>query len=679
MEIDPYLINPEKKIEMNGKYKLSWTEDSSFCNNKGNGDVLVFGNSHLGSSFSGQKKMFWFLIFVVFCFSIILGRSFFLQILLGDNYRVLAENNRQKNVPVIAERGLIFDRNKVQLTQNISNFYLTVIPKNLPKDINQMNRLVDKLIEITNQNREEVFEILEKYKNYTKESIVIAEDISYETALKAEIATADLPGIDVQLGSKRLYLNTKEDLVIGIVSTTVQTLAENLAEENNEINQNKNSLSHVLGYVGKLSPEELETYYKKGYLPSDIIGKIGVEKIYEQYLRGVYGEKKVEVNASGKEQQVLSEKDPVSGSNIILSIDINIQNKLEELIASQLKQIEKKRASAIVMNPKNGEILALISYPGFDNNDFSGGIDKAVYAAYLADEDMPLFNRAISGNFPSGSVIKPVISSAALEEKVITENTSFLSTGGLRVDKWFFPDWQAGGHGITNVRRSIAWSVNTFYYYIGGGYGDFVGLGVDKINEYLKKFGFGKISGIDLPSESAGFLPTPQWKQRVKKEPWYIGDTYNYAIGQGDFLTTPLQIANMTASIANGGTLYAPYLVKEIINPETGEVTEVENKILNENFVDQNNLNIIRLGMKDCVEYGSCRRLSTLPFEVAGKTGTAQWSQEKDNHSWFTSFAPFDNPDIVVTVLVEEGIEGSGVATRIVDEFYRWWANYRQN
>jgi len=671
MEIDPYLINPKKKIELNGKYKLSWTEDSLFMGNNHSEDITTSGSSHLGSSFSDSKKTFFFLLFIVFCFSFILGRGFFLQILMGNNYRAQAEGNRQKVIPIQSERGLVFDRNNFQLTQNVANFSLTVVPKDLPKDKKELNNVIEKLISITGQDKQDVQNTIEKYKNYRQDSIIIAEDIPYETTLKIQIASLDLPGINIQFGSKRLYiLDSSKN--INISTSTVDFL-----HPEDEQNYTNNTLAHILGYVGKLSPTELETYYRKGYLPSDSIGKTGVEKKYENYLRGIYGEKRVEVNAQGREQQVLAEKDPTSGSNLILSIDNNMQIQLEEIISKKLQELKKERASAVVMDPRNGEILALVSYPGFDNNDFSGGISQTKYSEYLNNENRPLFNRSISGSFPSGSVIKPAISSAALQENIITANTIFLSTGGLRVQQWFFPDWQVGGHGLTNVRKSLALSVNTFYYYIGGGYGDFAGMGVDTINEYLKKFGFGKVLGIDLPAESSGFLPTPQWKQRTKKEPWYIGDTYNYSIGQGDFLTTPLQIADMTASVANGGTVYQPHIVKQIINPETNERTEITPKILSENFIDKANLETIRLGMKDCVAYGSCAGLKNLPFSSAGKTGTAQWSQNKDTHAWFTSFAPFENPEIVVTVLVEEGGEGGIAAEPIANEFYKWWADYK--
>lgn len=658
-----FFIEGKKGIKMDGQYKLSWVEESLVLGEaQQNEKVIDSGSSHMGSSFSHKRYLllFWF---ILLCLSSIFGRLLYLQLIKGDEYRTLAEGNRQRITPIPSERGLIFDRLGVQLTQNIPNFALTVVPQDLPRDSENLNEIIQKLSEITNHDSSEIAETIEKYKHYQRDSIVIREDIPYETALLLQIQATDLPGIHIQRGSKRLYLHD-----------------ESAVDENNSTGvQDFNSLSHILGYVGKLSTEELGEYYEKGYLPSDSLGKTGVEKTYESYLRGIYGRKKIEVNASGIEQAVLVEESPTPGTHIVLSIDSVMQKNLEYFMRKRLEKNNKSKAAGIVMNPQNGEILALVSLPSFDNNDFSGGIDAATYNSYSQDENNPLFNRAISGTYPSGSVIKPAIAAAALQEGIINSNTSFLSVGGLAVGPWFFPDWLSGGHGQTNVRKSLAWSINTFYYYIGGGYGDFVGLGVNRITDYLKKFGFSKKLDIDIPSEAPGFLPSKEWKEKTKGERWYVGDTYNLSIGQGDFLTTPLQIASMTATIANGGTIYKPHVVRGIIDPLLGEEKKFEPEIISSGFIDGGNVEIVRLGMKDCTDYGSCWDLRGLPFSSGGKTGTAQWSNTKSTHAWFTSFAPFDNPEIVVTILVEEGGEGSEVAEPIAGEFYRWWAQYKNN
>jgi penicillin-binding protein 2 len=653
--LDPFEKQANFKNTLKGKYSLDWVENS-FCigDDSQKSDLVSSGVSHLGSSFS-NKKFFFIFLFIVIFFVIIFARLINLQVLKGDYYYNKAENNRQRILPIVAERGLIYDRDGRQLVQNIPNFSLAVIPQDLPKNEEELNKVISKLAQITDSDEEEIKNLIQKYKNYRMESIVIKENVEYEVALKIEVESVDLSGIYIQRGSKRLYLSSQDVLDI---------------EDKNNYQKN-NTLSHVLGYLGKLNESELAELYLQGYLPSDSIGKTGIEKIYEKYLRGIYGKKKIEVNALGKEQNILAEESPVPGDHIKLSINYQMQSDLENIIEKKLKEIGKERASAVVLDPNNGEILALVSYPGFDNNDFSGGISYEKYQNYLENKNKPLFNRAISGNFPAGSVIKPAIATAALEENIINSRSSFLSSGGIQVGDWFFPDWLAGGHGNTNVRQSIANSVNTFYYYIGGGYGNFKGLGIFKINEYLSLFGFSKKTDIDLPAENAGFIPTPEWKTRIKNERWYVGDTYNVSIGQGDLLVTPLQIASMTAIIANNGTYYKPHVLHSIINAKTNTEQIYEKEVVRKDFFDPYNLKLIRLGMEDCVDYGSCRLLKNLNFKTAGKTGTAQWSNNFNTHAWFTSFAPVEKPQIVVTIMVEEGGEGSAVAAPIAYEFYK--------
>lgn len=602
---------------------------------------------HVGISFSSIRALYIFFSFVLI-FLILLIRIAFLQLIDGSSYLVSAESNRRRALPIVSERGTIYDRSGNQLTENIPNFALALIPQDLPRDTLEREGIVRKLAELTTQTSEEIRNKLKKYGNYSYESIVIQEDLDYDTALLIQIEASDLPGIHIQRGSKRLYNN-----------------------------EEVKSISHLIGYEGKISPEDLSLLYEHGYLPSDSAGKTGVEKTYENILRGKYGKKLIEVDSRGREQFVISEEPPTPGSDIYLSIDIDAQKKLEEVMSANMKIANKSRASGIALDPRNGEIIAMVSLPTYDNNHFSGGVDTEQYKLYIDNEDKPLFNRAVGGMYPSGSTIKPIIAAIALQEKIITQFTTFMSTGGLRVTSWYFPDWKIGGHGLTKVRKSIAESVNTFYYYIGGGYDDFVGLGVDKITEYLRKIGFAKPLGIDITGEQAGFLPSKQWKEEKKGERWYVGDTYNLSIGQGDILVTPLQIANMTAQIANSGKYYKPHVVKEIADYESGRKIPVNYEGSGEGIIDSSHYHTVRMGMRDCVTYGSCIRLSSLPISVAGKTGTAQWHSEKLNHAWFTSFAPFRNPEIVVTIIVEEGEGGAKLAAPIANDFYKWWVNNR--
>lgn len=642
---DPFKIENEeiKNNKLDGKYRHAWVEET-FIFEKITGKQVknIETDSYIGSGVSA-KKINIILVFIILGITIILSRIFYLQILHGAEYKVSAENNRIRLRPIASERGLIYDSSNSQLVTNIPSFSLSIIPQDFPQDEMEREKVIMQVSEISGVGIEEIKSLMTKYKDYSYESLVVKENLDYESALKLYIENAHLPGILIEKGTKRLYDT-------GVFS-----------------------LSHILGYLGKINDQELKDLKDDGYLLSDYIGKTGIEKQYESELRGTYGQRKVEVDAYGREQSVLSEVAPTPGKNLVLTIDLAAQKKLEEIVKNNLEKIGKTRASVVALDPKSGGIIAMVSWPTFDNNDFSGGISYDKYEEYLANKENPLFNRAIAGTYPSGSTAKLMIAAAALQEKIITKNTTVLSNGGIQIDRWFFPDWQSGGHGITNVTKAIAWSVNTFFYYIGGGYKTFDGLGVQKITEYLKKFGLGEKTGIDLPGEQGGLVPDAEWKEKTKDEMWYIGDTYNLSIGQGDLLVTPLQVANWTATIINGGKVYQPHLLKTIIDPVTKVETPFKVKVNNENFISQTNLNIVKTGMRECVTYGSCRSLLSLPFTSGGKTGTAQWSSIKENHGWFTAFAPYENPKIVVTAMVEEGEGGTLSATPIVKEFLAWW------
>jgi penicillin-binding protein 2 len=316
---------------------------------------------------------------------------------------------------------------------------------------------------------------------------------------------------------------------------------------------------------------------------------------------------------------LVSEQAPVDGSDLVLTLDLEFQKQVEEILRLGMEKFDIKRGSAVVMDPRDGSLLAIASWPAYDANLFSGSVSSTYYASLLANEDRPLLARAWSGVYPAGSTVKPVVAVAALMEKIVSANTSFNSVGGIRIGQTFFPDWKAGGHGSTNVRRAIAWSVNTFFYYVGGGYESFVGLGVDRLTKWMRIFGLGSEAGLDLPGENSGFVPSKEWKEKTKGERWFVGDTYNLSIGQGDLLVTPLQVAAFTAAVANGG-----YMVR----PHVGNVSATAFE-RGERLADEYVINLIRQGMRDTVVYGSGTPLRSLPFEAAGKTGTAQWRRDR--------------------------------------------------
>lgn len=579
---------------------------------------------------------------------ILFGKSFYLQVVQGADYRQLAEKNRIKTNYIKTSRGLIYDRNGKVLVKNIPKFIVSLIPSELPYDEIEKNILLDKIATIIDVPFDDLYNKVKAIKQtslYFYQPVTIKSDLAYEEAIKLSIHSTKLSGVYVQTDIEREYLNDDME-----------------------------SLSHILGYTGRITEEELEGDIQKRYLLTDKIGKTGIEKYYEIELRGIHGTTKTEVDAYGREKKIVEKEDRRLGSNIVLALDSKIQKNLEQIVRSHLAKIGKKRASVIAMNPNNGEILGMVNLPAFDNNIFSRGIDHETYNQLVEDPNHPLFFRSIAGEYPSGSTFKMVMAAAALQEGIITQSTTFLSSGGIRIGEWFFPDWKVGGHGVTDVRKALAESVNTFFYIIGGGYNTAEGLGVTKIHVYAKLFGLGKKLGIDLPSERSGFLPSREWKERTKHENWYIGDTYHFAIGQGDLLVTPLQVAAYTAAIANGGAVYKPHVVKEIINPNDNNVATIEPEVLESGFIDAQYIKVVQEGLRRAVTDGSARRLNYLPIRIAGKTGTAQWSSEREPHAWFTSYAPYEHPQIVLTVLVEEGGEGSSVAVPIAESFYKFWA-----
>lgn len=642
----------------------TWVEEAFDMETKEHERQLGISHTRLyvGTIMRG-RRIWYFLGVMMLGLFVLWARTFYLQIVHGNEFSRKAEGNRLRTIPIVAERGIIYDRFNQELVHNVPSFSLSIIPQGLPNALSaapERAALLNKLAVVTGLSLEEITKQLNRARASTYQTLVIKENLDYSTALSLYLENNDLPGIVIDTGSRRWYGPLAS-------STTALPRVREAASIFPE------SLSHLLGYTGKLTDVDWEQLRTKEYLQTDTLGKTGIERMYESSLRGIYGKRIIEVDALEREQATISVEPPVPGKNVTLTLDIEAQKILEQALRKQLDLHKKTRGSAVALNPQTGEVYALVSWPTFDNNDFAGGISSATYTAYLNNPDHPLFNRAIGGSFPAGSTIKPVIAAAALEEHVITPKTTVLSNGGIKVDRWFFPDWRAGGHGLTNVTRAIAWSVNTFFYYVGGGFQDFKGLGARKVIEYLARFGLGHKTGIDLPGESEGFIPTPEWKEKEKKEPWYVGDTYNISIGQGDILVSPLQVAAWTATVANGGVLIQPHLLEKIVDPKTKQAVEFSSPLTTTTVVSSETISVVRQGMRECVTYGSCHPLSTLPFTTGGKTGTAQWSRVKDTHAWFTAFAPFNNPQVVVTVLIEEGGEGSVISLPVAQEFLAWW------
>jgi len=589
----------------------------------------------------GIYFLFIFFIILIFC-----AKLFYLQIIQGKEWRVLAEGNRIRIEKQIPDRGVVFDRNEQILVKNTPNFSLWFIPAYITNDLKARQKILDFLSsKFLDFNKEKIENQILTSDSSSYEPVEILNNIPYNIAITIIIDINNYPGLRLIPLTRREYID------------------------------NNYGLGQVLGYIGKINSDEWDDLNNSNYLFLDLIGKSGIEKEYETQMRGQMGVQEIEVDAFGRIKKIISENNQKKGDNLILTINAELNKYFADILCKKSEQYGGK-ASGIALDPRNGEILAFVSCPYYNNNYFSNIEEYNLeIAALLQDEKKPLYNRSIQGEYPPGSIFKLVIASAGLEEGIINKNTTIFSSGGINIAQWFFPDWKIDGHGATNLIKAIAESINTYFYYVGGGYKDeFKGLGLNRITKYASMFGLGQQANIDLPGERTGFLPTQEWKQKVSGRPWYIGDTYHLSIGQGDITVTPMQIADLTAYFANNGILFQPHLVKASVNYRNVK-NEIKPQILKKNLISQSYIDLIRQGLRAAVSSGSAVYLSDLPIEVAGKTGTAQVGGDEKPHAWFTGFAPYNNPEIVITILIENGEEGSLTAVPVAKEVFKWYFN----
>ncbi|HEX7587207.1 MAG TPA: penicillin-binding protein 2, partial [Anaerolineae bacterium] len=456
-------------------------------------------------------------------------------------------------------------------------------------------------------------------------------------------------------------------------------------------------LSHILGFAGPIPSDSAADYASRGYAPNDQVGLSGLEYSFEQDLRGTKGRRYIEVDVAGREVQNLGEEQPTSGHNLVLTLDNDFQKSVQTILEKAIRGAHSKQGVAIALDPRNGEILALVSLPSYDDNLFATGISTDDYTNLLQDPLHPLINQAITGQYPPGSTFKVIPASAALQEHVVDANTRIDTEHGvIFVPNRYFPDdptkaqpffdWYKRGFGPLTILGGLAESSDVFFYKLSGGESpEFdTGLGQDRLSAYARMFGLGELTGIDLPGEASGLVPDQSWKLKKIGDVWTVGDTYNMGIGQGYVLATPLQVADYTAIVANGGTLYKPQLVHAVTDSEGRIVRTIAPQVIRKVAVDPQNLAIVREGMRDSVTYGTSSNANLTDITVAAKTGTAEYYGPRINghlptHAWFTAFAPYENPQIVVTVFVAGGGEGSAVAapaaTDILRAYFRLPAN----
>lgn len=567
--------------------------------------------------------------FIVIVYLLLITRLVFLQILNGEYYLKLSQDNRLKIKRVNAPRGKIYDRNGQLLVTNLPGYKLVYMNgrKYDEKILKEISNLIDVPVE-TIEKKIKYGEIFQ----YTGENDII-ESLPVEKAHKIMENLDKYPYLDVVTYAKRNYI--------------YDTFA-----------------SHTIGYVKPITKKELEELKDKGYTRNSIVGKKGIEKSYDAYLQGQDGLEYIEVNAYNKVVSNINNVEPVPGKELVLSLDYRLQTHMMEVM-------QGKMGAFIAMDAKTGEILTIISNPEYSLNKFSDRFTNEEWDALINDPLQPLYNRAISSTYPPGSVFK-VVSSLAFLEEGIDPDLSIYDPGFYRVGNFRYRSWKKGGHGVTNMAKSLIESVNVYYYAL------IHQLGINKLEEVANKMGLGQYTGIDVFEEKKGIMPSPQWKkERWKNQPafqkWYPGDSINLSIGQGYLLTTPIQILNVYAIIANKGYSYKPRIVKEIIE-NNGKRTETKKEISHSYETKDEYFDIITNALIDTVskDNGTAKALRTKDLQIAAKTGSAQNAGQKskdDSHAWTAGFFPAKNPEIVFVAFVENGGGGGAISAPIAKAF----------
>jgi penicillin-binding protein 2 len=608
-------------------------------------DPVLEGQSKLERRETKSERLPFSKFLILAVFIILCVKLFTLQVVDASKNQDLALGNSIRPRSILSTRGIITDANGTWLARNKPSFALGVYPSDVPKKKSDRENFYKELAVKSGLSESDIKVKIEANGLSSIELVVLKSDLSREDALILEENIFGMPGVVVDARAVREY---KSD----------------------------SGLAHILGYTGLVSDQELKE--NSEYLRNEDTGKMGIEKTYQNYLRGNPGVEAVEVDSKGQVVRTLvdtNNRPPQMGSNLTLNIDYPLQQVMTNELAAGIASVQNVDVTSgvvVALNPNTGAVLGLVSLPSYDNNIFSGELNNEEYQKLLDDKALPLLNRATLGTYPSGSVIKIVMAAAGLQEGIINKNTSIETPPEITVGQWKFPDWKWHS-GVTDVMRAIAESNNIFFYALAGGWDKIKGLGVEKLGKYLSLFGFGSKTGIDLPNEAAGLVPSPDWKEKDKKENWYLGDTYHMGIGQGDLLVTPLQMVKAMSAVANGGKLITPQIVKEVTNSDGQIVKTFEPKIERQGFISDDNIRVVQEGMRQCVISGSGKVLQDLSVSSAAKTGTAQFFNNQKTHAWFEAYAPYENPQIAIVVLVEGGGGGYEVAGPITNNILKYY------
>ena len=696
-----------------------------------------------GTKLPARGRLLILQTLIIVIVAVLIGRLWQLQMIAGERYRLLSDRNRLREVDVAAPRGVIYDRDGQILARNRPSFSVVLVPGDLPQDKDgdaegaAAAAVVDRLLAILNRPAPVLTTAPEPTLNAG--DVEIDPNMTVTPTPQEKPSASPTPTLAIQ--ERSAWVMPRDEIDTKIVEgelggayrpvtvaryiqeATAFLLAEDainlpgvqLVLEPIRDYPSGTLTSHIVGYMGHIPEDQLAQYEEKGYLQNEQVGLAALETSFEDALRGKPGRQTIEVDVNGRRVRTVGDPDSAQpGHNLVLSLDLDLQRAATEALQEALDKSEgftkATQGVAIAMDARNGKILALVSLPGYDNNLFAKGITAEAWNALTSDPDLPLFNRAISGQYPPGSIFKTIVAAGGLQEGTITARSRLgdgfdgSNDGVIWLPNEYFPwdrsmaqpfvSWNAKlgfGHGMITVRDALAVSDDIFFYELGGGYPDrVVGLGSKGIGEYAWAFGLDEVTGIDVPGEASGHVPDSKWKRHTYAENWLTGDTYNMSIGQGYLLATPLQMASATAAVANRGSLWKPQFVDHITDDKGNVVQPFQPKLLREVPVDPKDLDVVREGMFGAVNWpnGTAARVRVPGVTVAGKTGTAEFARddnkdgqpdrdEKDNlptHAWFTSFAPYNDPEIVVTVFVANGGEGSAVAapvaTKILQAYF---------
>ncbi len=579
-------------------------------------------------------------ILIFLCLAVFVARLWYLQIINGEEFREKSERNKLRIVRLQPPRGKILDRNGRLLAGVKPCFNICIVRK----DVKNMEALLGRLLPLLNEQESSIRVRLKtslQQPGYIP--AVIKRDAQWDEISRVEARLSDLPGVIIEVTPGRKY-------PYGSIAP------------------------HLLGYLGELSQADIDAGRFPEARPGDLVGKYGVEARFQSQLAGIKGERKLEVDSRMMLKRVVSERRPVAGDDVYLTIDVDLQMAAEEGLG-------EKVGAVVALEPSSGRILAMASTPKFDPEAFARGVTVKEWKILNDPLYRPMRNKAIQEAYAPGSTFKIVMASAALQEKVVDESTQFFCNGSFKLGRRTFRCWDWRGHGQTNIYKAIVQSCDVYFYNVG------LKLGVDRIGRYARGFGLGKRTGIDLPGEQRGLVPTREWKKKRYHEAWQKGETLNISIGQGFVLTTPIQMANLISSVANGGDIYRPGFLEKIVGPDAVVHDRFSSDKTGHIPVSHRNLNIVRNALKGVVQdrRGTARRCRIKGIEVAGKTGTAQvikqtkrrQSEKMDwkyrDHAWFVAYAPADSPRIAVAVLVEHGGHGGSAAAPIAKLVIERW------